>query len=69
MKKNMGNIDKIIRLLIAAVISILFLTHSISGTLGIILLVVSGVFLLTSLISFCPLYTFIGLNTCSTEKK
>ena len=69
MKKNMGSIDKIIRLFIKAVISILFLRHSISGTLGIILLVVSGVFLLTSLISFCPLYTFIGLNTCSTEKK
>lgn len=69
MKKNMGSIDKIIRLFIAAVISILFLTHIISGTLGIILLVVSSVFLLTSLISFCPLYTFIGFNTCSTEKK
>lgn len=65
----MGSIDKIIRLFIAAVISILFLTHIITGTIGIILLVVSGILLLTSLISFCPLYTFIGVKTCSIEKK
>ena len=64
----MGSIDRITRLFIAAVISILFLTHIISSTLGIILLVVSGILLLTSLISFCPLNTFIGVNTCSTEK-
>jgi hypothetical protein len=57
MKKNMGNIDKIIRILVAIVIAILFFTNVISGTLGIILLVLAGVFVLTSLISFCPLYT------------
>jgi len=68
MKKNMGNIDKIIRILVAIVIAILFFTNVISGTLGIILLVLAGVFVLTSLISFCPLYTLIGINTCPKDK-
>ena len=68
MKKNMGNIDKIIRVLVAMVIAILFFTNIIAGTLGIILLIVAGVFVLTSLISFCPLYTLVGINTCPKDK-
>ena len=63
MKKNMGLADKIIRILIAALVAILYFTNIISGTLGIVLLIVSGVFILTSLISFCPLYLPFGLNT------
>lgn len=69
MKKNMGSADKMIRILIAAVIVVLFSTHIISGTVGIVLLLLSGVFVLTSLISFCPLYTLIGINTCPKDKK
>lgn len=68
MKKNMGNIDKIVRILVALVIAVLFFTHIISGTVGIILLVFAGVFVLTSLISFCPLYTLVGINTCPKDK-
>lgn len=68
MKKNMGNTDKIIRILVAIVIAGLFFTNIISGTLGIILLVLTGVFVLTSLISFCPLYTLVGVNTCPKDK-
>lgn len=68
MKANMGGIDRIVRSLIAAVIAVLFFMNIISGTLGIVLLVFAGVFLLTSLISFCPLYTLIGLNTCPAKK-
>lgn len=68
MKKNMGSADKIIRLIIAAIIAILYLTNVISGTIGIVLLVLAGVFVLTSLISFCPLYTLIGLNTCGKKQ-
>ncbi len=68
MKKNMGNIDKIIRILVAIVIAVLFFTNVISGTLGIVLLVLAGVFVLTSLISFCPLYTLVGVNTCPKDK-
>ncbi|MDE3248065.1 MAG: DUF2892 domain-containing protein [Bacteroidota bacterium] len=68
MKKNMGNADRVVRLLVAAVIAVLYFTHTITGTLGIVLLVLAGVFVLTSLISFCPLYTLVGMNTCPAKK-
>jgi hypothetical protein len=63
MKKNLGTIDKVIRILIAVVFAILFFTNVITGTLGIILLVLAVVFVLTSLMSFCPLYWPFGINT------
>lgn len=63
MKKNMGAIDKGFRILVAVVVVILYFTNVISGTLGIVLLIFAGIFVLTSLISFCPLYTLIGINT------
>jgi hypothetical protein len=68
MKPNMGSTDKIIRIIIAIVIATLFLTHVISGTLGIILLVLAGIFVLTSFISFCPLYLPFGISTRKKEK-
>lgn len=64
MKTNMGTTDRIIRLIVAAVLAVLFFTHTVSGTLGIVLIIVAAVFTLTSLISFCPLYTLLGINTC-----
>jgi len=68
MKKNMGNIDKMLRVLVAVVIAVLyFATDLIPGTLGIVLLVLAGVFVLTSFISFCPLYAPFGLSTCKKE--
>jgi hypothetical protein len=67
MKKNMGSVDKAIRILVAVVVIALFFTNVISGTLGIILLILSGVFILTSLIGFCPLYLPLGLNTGKKE--
>lgn len=63
MKKNMGMADRIIRILAAAAIAILYFTNQISGTLGIILLVLAGIFLLTSFVSFCPLYLPFKINT------
>jgi len=63
MKSNMGTTDKIIRIVIAALIAILYFTKVIPGTVGIILLVLAAVFVLTSLISFCPLYLPFGINT------
>ena len=69
MKKNMGNADRIIRIIIAAIIGILYFTNIISGTLAIVLLILSVVFILTSIISFCPLYTIFGLKTCPIENK
>lgn len=69
MKKNMGGLDRMIRLGVAAIIGVLFLTGTITGTLAYVLLVLAVVFALTSFISFCPLYTLIGLNTCPLKGK
>lgn len=69
MKKNMGTADRVIRFLVAAVIAALYFTNVITGTLGIVLLVLGGIFLLTSFISFCPLYTIVGLSTCPAKKE
>jgi len=63
MKKNMGTIDKVIRILVAVVIAILFYTNVITGLLGIVLMVLGAIFVITSLISFCPLYLPFGINT------
>lgn len=68
MKKNMGTADKIIRLIVAAVLAFLFYNGTITGTLGIVAVVAAVVFALTSLVSFCPLYPLLGINTCSVKK-
>lgn len=68
MKKNMGSADRIIRLLVAVVMAILFFTNIVSGILGIVLLVLAAVFVLTSFISFCPLYALFGINSCPKGK-
>lgn len=60
---NLGTIDKVIRILVAVVFAVLFFTDLITGTLGIILLVLAAVFVLTSVISFCPLYWPFGIST------
>jgi Na+(H+)/acetate symporter ActP len=67
MKKNMGNTDRIIRVIAAIVFSVLYFTGTVTGTAGLVLVVLGAIFLATSFISFCPLYTLVGLNTC--EKK
>jgi hypothetical protein len=64
MKANMGSMDKTVRIVIAVIIAALYFTGTISGTLGIVLLVLAAVFLLTSFISFCPLYAPFGITTC-----
>lgn len=69
MKKNMGIADKVIRVIIAAVILTLYFTNVISGTPGIVLIVLSGVFILTSLVSFCPLYTIFGISSRRAKQK
>jgi len=67
--KNMGSADRIIRVVIAVVIAVLYFTGVISGIVGIILLVLAGVFVATSLISTCPLYMPFGIKTCKTTKE
>jgi len=63
----MGMTDKIIRTLIAVVMLVLYFTNVVTGTIGIVLIVVSLVFLLTSLVSFCPLYTILGISSKQKE--
>ncbi len=66
----MGNADRLIRLIIAAVIAYLLYSGAValSSTLGIVLAVVAGIFALTSLISSCPLYSLLGFSTCPVKK-
>lgn len=67
MKKNMGVLDRTIRIFIALILVALYYFKVIEGTLAYILLAISGIFLLTSLINFCPLYTLLGVNTCKLK--
>lgn len=64
----MGSADRIIRTIIAAIIAVLYFTNTITGTLGLVLLVLAAIFLLTSLVSFCPLYLPFGLSTCRSKE-
>ena len=65
----MGTADRIIRTIIALTIAALYAFNVISGTLGLVLLALAGIFLLTSLISFCPLYAPFGIKTCPMKEQ
>lgn len=68
MKTNMGTSDRIIRIAIAVIVIVLYWQGIITGTLAYILLALSAIFVLTSLVSFCPLYTLFGFDTCKVKK-
>lgn len=63
----MSNTDRLLRAIVAVVFVILYLTNVVSGTWGIVLLAAAAIFLLTAFVSFCPLYTLFGINTCTTK--
>ena len=65
----MGTVDRSIRVIIAAIVGALYFTETISGTLGLVLLALSGVFIVTSLISFCPLYAPFEINSSTVKEK
>ena len=67
MKKNMGATDRTIRTLLAVVFILLSLNDVISGMVEVVLLLLAGVFLLTSLIGYCPLYSLLGFSTRKNE--
>jgi Protein of unknown function (DUF2892) len=67
MKKNMGAIDKAVRLFLVALIAVLYFTHAISGLAAIILGIFAVVFLLTSLVGTCPLYLPFGISTAKKQ--
>jgi len=69
MKKNMGTTDKIIRIILAIVMVILYFTETVTGTLGYVILGLSVILALTSFISFCPLYALLGINSCPVKKE
>jgi len=69
MKKNMGNVDRVIRILVALLVVILYFTHVITGTLAVILLILAAIFVVTSFIGFCPLYVLFGFNTVKKVQK
>ncbi len=63
----MGALDRFIRLMVALIIVVLFYRDILSSTIGVVLLVVAGIFTVTSFVSFCPLYSLVGLNTCKVK--
>ncbi|GAB4513399.1 MAG: hypothetical protein Tsb004_20410 [Allomuricauda sp.] len=67
MKKNMGGADRTIRILLALGVGALYYFNVITGTLAYVLLALAAIFVLTSFISFCPLYTLFGINTCKVK--
>jgi len=63
MKRNMSNIDRIVRVVVAAIFAYLYFGGIVTGTLGIVLLVLGAVFLLTAVVAFCPLYVPFKIST------
>jgi len=68
MKKNVGITDKVVRLFLAGVVAVLYFSGIISGTLAIVLLVVAAIFVVTSFISFCPIYRPFGISSCKINE-
>jgi hypothetical protein len=69
MKKNMGNVDRTVRILLAVVFAVLYFSGTVTGTMGYVLLALGAIFVLTSLVSFCPIYAIVGLSTCPAKKE
>lgn len=64
MIKNVGNVDKVIRIILAIGAVYLYMSGMVTGALGVVLLVISVTLILTSVLSFCPLYKVFGISTC-----
>lgn len=67
MNANVGNADKLIRLVLAVVAAVVAFSVGASSALGIVLLVVAAVLLVTAAVGFCPLYRLIGMSTCKVK--
>ncbi len=67
MKKNMGTADRVVRLIVAVILAVLYFTGQISGTLAIVLGIVAIAFLVTSAIGWCPLYAPFRISTRKEE--
>ncbi|HNP21412.1 MAG TPA: DUF2892 domain-containing protein [Panacibacter sp.] len=69
MKKNIGSADKVIRIILAVTLAVLYFTGTVTGTTGIVLLAAGGILLATALINFCPIWAIFGINTCKINPK
>ena len=69
MKKNIGSADKIIRIVIAAIFALLYFTNTVTGIFGVVLLLLAGVLVLTSIVSWCPLYFPFGISTLKSKSQ
>lgn len=69
MKKNMGAVDKLVRLVVALLLVFAYFQGIVTGALGIVFLLVAGIFVLTSVISSCPIYSIFGISSCPTKTK
>jgi len=68
MKKNMGIVDRVLRIVLAIVVAVLIYMGTLSGTAAIVLGIIAGVFLLTSIVGNCGLYSLLGFSTCAVKK-
>jgi hypothetical protein len=68
MKSNLSSADRILRILGAAIVALLYFTNVISGTIAIVLFIVAAILIVTSLINFCPLYAILGISTNKKPK-
>jgi hypothetical protein len=68
MKKNLSIIDRVLRIVLVLIIVVLYLTNIITGTLALILLILGGILVITSIISFCPIYFSFGLSTAKKKE-
>lgn len=68
MTKNVGTIDRVIRVVLAIVLGYLYFSGTVTGALGIILLIIGVILLFTGLVGFCALYKPLGISTCKTKE-
>ena len=68
MKKNMGNLDRWLRFIVGSIFGLIWFQNIITGTAAIILLVVGTIFLVTSIVGTCPIYSLFGINSCPRKK-
>jgi hypothetical protein len=64
----MSNLDRVARIILATIFAYLYFSGTVAGVLGIVLVVLGAIFVLTSVISSCPVYSIFGLSTCSTKQ-
>jgi hypothetical protein len=68
MTTNVGTFDRVLRIALAIVLSVLYFTGTVQGTVGVVLLILGGMLLLTAIVGACGLYSLFGISTCALKK-